>query len=378
MAPFPSLRLGLTALLSSLLVCPPVHALVSMNDGKNQLFVSANANFAWDSNIYANSTSGGDFLYTAGLGLEFKRHAGLIAVNGSAGIDATRFVDNTNENSLNPRFRTEFSKQTGRTTGALTLGAARQNRADSAANLRSESWLYDAGLNFKYPVIERYALSGSFGYSMLDYMNNLSLVDLKTYTASLDLFYVYTSERDLFAGYRYRHGDTSASTTFDDHAFTVGVSGKVLPKLAGTVRFGYQIRQPSGTTEGDYQAITAATAVTWNLSKRFSLTGQVAKDFSTTSTNLNIDSLSSNLDAQYAMNAKIALFAGAGYGINRFLGVPGADRRDTFLTWNVGAGYTLSDHFKIALTYAYFKNWSTLAYSDFTRNSLNLNLSSQF
>jgi len=379
MPPSPLPRIALAAALSALLACPPVHALVSLNDGRNQIYVTANASFSWDSNIYANATSGGDYLFNAGLGLELKRRAGLISVDGSIGIDATQFADNTAENSLNPRFRTEFSKQSGRTTGVLSLGAARQSRADSAANLRSESWLYDVALNLKYPVIERYSVAGSIGYSRLDYLNNAILVDLQTFSASADLFYVYTSERDLFAGYRYRHGETSASSSFDDHAFTVGVSGKILPKLNGVVRVGYQLRQPSGTAEDSYTALTASAATTWNVSRRLSLTGQAAKDFSTTSTNLNIDALTFSLDAQYAMNSKLSFGSGVGYGINEFLGTPGADRKDEFFTWNLGASYkVLDERLTVALMYAYLRNWSTLDYSDFERNSVNLNLSSRF
>ena len=379
MPPSPLPRLALAAALSALLACPPAHALVSLNDGRNQIYVTASAGFSWDSNIYANATSGGDYLFNAGLGLELKRRAGLISVDGSVGIDATRFADNTAENALNPRFRTEFSKQSGRTTGVLSLGAARQSRADSAVNLRSESWLYDAALNLKYPIIERYSVAGSVGYSRLDYVNNAVLVDLQTFSASADLFYVYTSERDLFAGYRYRHGETSASSAFDDHAFTVGVSGKILPKLNGVVRVGYQVRDPSGTSEDAYTALTASAATTWNLSRRITLTGQAAKDFSTTATNLNIDALTFNLDVQYAMNSKLSFASGAGYGINEFLGVPGADRKDEFFTWNIGATYkVLDERLTVALMYAYLRNWSTLDYSDFERNSVNLNLSSRF
>ena len=371
-------RLSLAAGLSSLLICLPAHGLVSLNDGRNQVYVAATVDFGWDSNVFANQLSGGDYLTTAGVSVELKRRAGLISVDGSIGLDAIRFNDNTDQNAVNPWFSTEFSKQTGRTTGALKLGAARQSRADSADNLRSESWLYDASVHFKYPVIERYSLSGLLGYNQLDYLNNTALVDLDTYTASIDLFYVYTSERDLLAGYRYRHGESSASTTFDDHAFTVGISGKILPKLTGILRVGYQIRQPSGTTEDDYRGLTATVATTWNISRRSSLTAQVAKDFSTSATNLNIDTLAFNLDGQYSLNSRIALFAGTGYGINKFLGGPGASRRDTFFLWNAGATYTLNEHFKAGLTYGYFHNWSTLDYADFERNSLNLNLSSRF
>lgn len=372
-------RFALAAVLAAGIACPPAPALVSLNDGRNQIFVTASAGFTWDSNIYANATSSGDYLFNAALGLELKRRAGLIAVDGSVMIDATQFADNTSENSLNPRFRTEFSKQSGRTTGVLALGAARQSRADSATNLRSESWLYDATLNLKYPVIERYSIAGSVGYSRLDYLNNAILVDLETFSASADLFYVYTSERDLFAGYRYRHGDTSASTAFDDHAFTLGVSGRILPKLNGVVRFGYQVRQPSGTAEDSYEAFTASAAATWNLSRRLGLTVQAAKDFSTTATNLNVDALTFNLDAQYTMNSKLSFSAGVGYGINDFLGAPGGNRHDEFFSWTAGVTYrVLDERLSASLVYAYLRNWSTLDYSDFERNSLNLNLSSRF
>jgi len=372
-------RLTLATALAAGLACPPAPALVSLNDGRNQIFVTANAGFTWDSNIYANATSSGDYVFNAGLGLELKRRAGMIAVDGSVSVDATQFADNDSENALNPSFRVEFSKQNGRTTGLLALGAARQSRADSAANLRSESWLYDVALNLKYPVIERYSIAGMVGFSRLDYVNNAVLVDLDTFSASADLFYVYTSERDLFAGYRFRHGETSTSTAFDDHAFTVGVSGRILPKLNGVARFGYQVRRPSGTAEGSYEALTASVAATWNVSRKLGLTAQVAKDFSTTSTNLNVDALTFNLDAKYAMNAKLSFGTGVGYGINDFLGAPGGNRRDEFFTWNAGLTYRILDErLSAALMYAYLRNWSTLDYSDFERNSVNLNLSSRF
>ncbi len=308
----------------------PVQALVSINDGKNQLFVVGTFGAAWDSNIFANSAAEADHIYSASLGLEYIRRAGLITFNGSAFLDASQFGENSTENFENPRFRGEFNKQSGRTTGALTLGAARQSRADTAANIRSESWNYDAGLNLKYPVIERYTLSGGINYSYLDFISNAFLVDLRTYTANIDLFYIYTSERDLVGGYRIRWGETSANTSFVDHAFTAGVSGKILPKVGGNARAGYQVRIPSGSNEDSYRAITASVAATWNATKRANLTIQAGKDFSTSSTNINIDGTSTSLDLQYGHSAKISAYAGAGYGLNRFLGPAGAGRRDTY------------------------------------------------
>ena len=93
-------RLSLAAGLSSLLICLPAHGLVSLNDGRNQIYVAATVDFGWDSNVFANQLSGGDYLTTAGVSVELKRRAGLISVDGSIGLDAIRFNDNTGQNAV--------------------------------------------------------------------------------------------------------------------------------------------------------------------------------------------------------------------------------------------------------------------------------------
>ena len=119
--------------------------------------------------------------------------------------------------------------------------------------------------------------------------------------------YSYTSQRDLFAGYRYRFSESSADTTITDHAFAVGVSGKILSNLNGTLRFGCQIRQedPSGDVFGGY---TATASTTWAINKRMSLTGTLSKDFSTTATDSTTDITRANLDAQYVFNSKWSVY----------------------------------------------------------------------
>ena len=97
------------------------------------------------------------------------------------------------------------------------------------------------------------------------------MVDLKSYSANLDLFYVYTTDRDLSGGYRYRQENTSADSKNTDHAFTVGLSGKILSKLNGAINAGYQIRNsrdnlhnPSGNgiLESQYTSWTSSISLT--------------------------------------------------------------------------------------------------------------------
>lgn len=372
------LQISIVTFLAFALACGPAHALVSIDDGKNQFYVNATASYTWDSNIFANSTSGGDSVYAVSAGIDFRRHAGMIGINGNASVNASSFGENTGENFQNPSFGLELTKQSGRTTGSLTAAVSRQSKADALVNVRNESWNYNAGLNLKYPVIERYTLSGGIGFGYLDYLDNRLFVDLSTYTASLDLFYIYNTERDIIAGYRIRYGETSVNSAYYDHAFTVGLSGKIFPKVGGTVRVGYQFREPTNSSGESFSSITASGQAKWTITKKINAALLLSKDLSTTSTNTTVDSTSTGIDFQYGMNSKTAVFFGLGYGINEFLGVSGGDRKDSYFTWSAGAHYTFSSYLKLALTYSYFQNWSSLSFSDYKRNSINLTASTTF
>jgi outer membrane receptor protein involved in Fe transport len=360
------------------LTAPPGWALVSIDDGRNQLYVSANFSAGHDSNILANANSSGDDTYSLDLGAEFIRRAGLIGLNSSVGVNATRYRDHASENFQNPRFNAEFTKQTGRTTGALTLSAARESRADTDANLRSVSWNYASGLNFKYPVIERYYFTGNLGYSRHDYVNNPALVDLDTFSAGLDLFYVFTTDRDLLGGYRYRRENTSAHSFTTDHAFTVGMTGRLIGRLNGSLRAGYELRVPSDRLESTFSAWTANASATWTFTKRFSLTGQLAKDFSTTSTNVSVDVLSTALNAQFVWNAKTTFSSQLSWSDSQFLGTTGHDRHDNNFSWSAGLSRILNNHLQLSLNYLTASNRSTEAISEFRRNAITFTTSARY
>lgn len=367
------------ALLTGVLASP-ASALVKFNDGHDEIFVIATAGIGYDSNIYAYKGGDGDTSLNASLDLEYRRKAGMLGVNGNLGWEFAKFQDFSAEDFANPHMSAELTKDGGRTTGSLTAGAKRESRSDSAINIRTTSWEYDAGLNLKYPVIERYSLTGQAAWSRSDYLDNTSLVDLDTWTLSSDLFYVYNSQRDLFGGYRLRVTETSADTQDTDHALTIGTSGKIIATINGTARFGYQVRESNRTdgTSESFDDITSSVSATWSGIQRLNVTGQISSDFQTIATDVSVNTTAAGLDALYALNAHVSVYAGTGVGRSRFLGEAGGGRRDTYLTWNTGVVYTLNDHFKATLGFSWFENWSTFEYSDYTRNTISLNLSSRW
>jgi hypothetical protein len=358
--------------------CRPAQALVKMNGGTDEIFLNSSISAGYDSNLFANSTGQGDYSYSLVVGAEYTRNAGLIGLKASVSVNATRYQDITSENFNDPTFKADFSKKTGRTTGSLSLELARENRADEALNVRSESWHYGADLNVRYPVIERYSILGNVGYARRDYTNNALLSDVDTYKAGVDLAYTIRTGRDLLAGYSYRQEHTSANVKNDDHSFTVGLSGQILPRLTGSIRAGYDYRIPQHSVDGDFSSWTANSSVIWAFSQRLNVTGQLNKDFSTTATNISTDSLASSLKVSYAMNSKFTFGVGTGWGESDFLGQQGGNRHDNSWNWDASVTYVINPHLNASLTYVSFQNWSTLAFADFTRRNVTLTLSARF
>ena len=387
------LRSSIAILLATGVACVPARALVTLNDSKDHIFVTGTFGVSRDSNIFANRDSAGDFIYSTGVSAEYTRRAGWIGVNASVSGNASRYGKVKSENFSNPSYSMELTKQTGRTTGSFTLSGARESRADSAANLRATSWNYNAALNYKYPIINRFTLSGSFGYSARKYVDETQLSNLSTYTASTDIFYILTNERDLVAGYRYRYSETSRNTSTTDQSVNAGVSGRIIQGINGSVRFGYQVRTPQGS-QGDssnYRGISASGAVSYAVNRKISINGQLARDFSTTATDASVQTTTAGLSTGYSYNRQWTISAGTGWGDSQFLGEKGRivldpgpptlfgpNRHDNYANWNTSLSYILNEHFSATLTYAWFKNWSTVPFADFVRNSWGLTLSSRW
>lgn len=386
------LRGTLATLLAALLACPPARGLVSMNDGRDRIHVTGRAGLTHDSNVFANANARGDFVYSAGLVAEYTRRAGWIGVDASIAVESGTFSELEEENYRNPSYSLEFTKQSGRTTGALTLHAARESRSDAAVNLRSESWNYASGLNFKYPLVGLYTVSGKIEYTAREYTETDALADLATSSAGVDLLRVLGSERDLVFGYRYRQSETSLDTRARDHSFTVGLAGRLVRGVNGSIRAGYQSRTLIGDVDpGTFGSWTASGSATVALGRKMSLTGQLLKDFSVTASDTSVDATAASVKLQYAYNSRWVASASVGGGRTDFLrtrgrlviaqGSPpilGPQRADTHATWGTGLNYSLNEHLKVAASYDWYRNWSNSDFADFIRASWNLNVSSRW
>jgi hypothetical protein len=374
----PFYRTGLIVLLVGGIIPVPARALLTFDQGHDQIFVTGSLGVTYDTNIAANRFAQADTIYSAGAGLEYSRRAGIISVDASTGLSISRFNKTTSDDFSDPHLQAEFSAKDDRTTVDLSVNAARQSEADIVAGVRAVSWNYASSLNTSYHVTDRYSLTNTLGYTLKTYVNTPGLANLASYNAGLSLAYTINSARDLFMGYNFGLQETSRNTSFDNHSLNVGLEGKILPKLNGTISIGYELEVPHGSHDHGTGSMTEACALTWNFSRRLKISADVSQNFSATSTTGSVNTLSGSLDATFSMNSKTSFTSGIGGGYNRFIGASAAGRRDSYFTWNAGVSYTINDHFTTALSYTYYENWSTASFSDFIRHTTSLSLSMRF
>jgi hypothetical protein len=365
---------------------PAARALVSLEDGKDHLFVDGSMEFGYDSNVFANADSGGSMVYQGSLEISFTRRAGWIGVNASASLSFARYGNFRDQDYVDPKVTAEFTKQTGRTTGSLTLSVQRENRADVTVNTRDVSWNYDVGLNFQYPVIERYSISGSFDYNQIDYQDQALFTNLTTYSGNLYLYYILNEQRDLFIDYRLRDSDEAGGDYDLDNSLNVGVSGRVYGPFNGSLQAGYETRTTHGGVDNgeEFGTINVSGSGTWNMSRRMTLTATLSRDYSTIATGESIESTNGGLTFQDSFTAKASANLSALVGENQFLGDegllgPGGPRRiDTFADLSASYFYTVNQHLKASVSYSYYLSHSTLAYADFPRHQVDFTLSSHW
>ncbi|MFM9080237.1 MAG: hypothetical protein ACKOTE_08925, partial [Opitutaceae bacterium] len=283
----------------------------------------------------------------------------------------------------------ELLKQGGRTTGSFNLAASRESRADPSINTRSTYWNVPLGLNVRYPLAGAYTISSGLNFTSRDYLDEKAFASLKTYSASLDVVRIMSSVREAYAGYRFRSSETSRDTSSSDHAFSIGLSGKLIRGLNGNLRAGVQTRSATGRlpVNDRFTSWFASGSTSYEISRKLRFTGSISKDYSTTATDDIVDTTNLAISARYAATAKINLSLSTSYGESEYVGQAAANlsggqassnRRDRFISADLALSYTLNEHWQSTATYSQFFNTSTFGLADFNRSTWNANVTSRW
>ena len=365
------------ALLAVLLASTQAYGLLTLEGGKAQVGVIGRASFNWDSNLFNNANSEDDSYELLVAGITYDRNAGIIGVKGSAIWSFDFFNKFSSENSADPELKLGFSKARGKTTGALEFTYHLSSQADDAANQRTRLAEFGTNLTVQYPLNQRFSLTSTTEVQKHGY-KDIAFYDNDTFSESLDAFMAYTSKLDIFAGYRYRFTNAQGQPDTVDHAFTVGVRGKILPKLDGTFRIGYQVRDIRQIDTGSLDGVTASASFLWAPRSRILVSSQISKDFSTTSTALSSDGLAWFNQVQVTTSWRIAMTAGAGYSQSKYYSLSEHVRTDDRFYWQLGASYPITTNINAEATFIHSENWSTESFADYTKEFVSLGIAAKF
>ena len=257
-------------------------------------------------------------------------------------------------------------------------------------NTRSTYWNIPLGFNVRYPLAGAYTLSSAVGYSERNYLDEEAFASLRTYSVSLDALRITSSVREIFAGYRYRFSETTRNSSSIDHALSIGLNGKLIRGLNGSLRAGIQTRGSTGRLPGNdrFTSWFASGSTSYEVSRKLRLSGNISKDFSTTATDDVVDTANLSISVRYSATAKLGVALNTSYGESSYVGqaaanlppgaVAGTARKDRFINADLSLSYTLNEHLQGAATYSQFFNTSTFALADFNRSTWNVNVSSRW
>jgi hypothetical protein len=362
-----------------IMTAPKAHALLTFDDGKDKVFVTATYSFGYDTNVFTQKVAQGAVTEAFSLSATYSRRAGVISVDASTGFSSGTFSGLLGQAYNDPNLAVTFTKGTGRTTGSLGISVAENDVPDPVANNRARSWNYSGDLNLRYPVNERYYFTDTLSGSETDYLNKVLYFDSQSLNNAFDVNYVYDSKLDLNGGYVFGL-DTTKDTIAIMNGYSVGASGSILPKLSGSLSFGQtwdDAFYSNARFEG-FQDWTATTALKWAFSRSLTFSGSVTKGFSISSTDISTDSTTATLSADMALGKRLRGTIGVDYIPTRFLGRKGAGRKDYLWEVPVTLYTAITTHIRVSLSYAYEVNYSNFSSARFTAEVVTLSITATY
>ena len=223
--------------------------------GKGEVIFDSKADVEYDSNVSANSDEISDLIGSINVGIAFEQLERSVAnVMARAGVEAIRYVDLKEFDAENLFLDLDFSYPNNQESNAyyeLGVNWSETTRSNFQVGqiIESEelgiSGSYRAYLNEK----SGFRMSSELGQSSFTDSN---LSDSDDISFTVDYLYRYSSKLNLVTGYRYRElenrgGAGSVSISQSSHTFDIGVDGELRPKVEGTISFGIQFLDSSGS-----------------------------------------------------------------------------------------------------------------------------------
>jgi hypothetical protein len=312
-------------------------------------------------------------LLTAGA--SYTRRAGLISVDAGFSMNAGAFAGLPGQNYTDPGFTLGFTKGSGRTTGSLDFSAAKSNAPDPVANDRAIAWNYSAAQALRYQLIDRYFFTNTATVGGTSYQNQKLFANQVAYSDAFQANVIYDSKLSFDTGYHVALDQTHDTNNWA-HNFTFGAVGNIIPNVTGSIEAGYAYDQSKTRhqKENDYQSFTGDANLIWHFSRVLSFSGNAAKSFGISSTDVVTNTTSAGIVASGNVGKRFRTDVGVNGNWTAFLSPNGLGRRDTLLELTADLGTAITTHLRVNLNYTYMENYSNISTGKFIRETITLTL----
>lgn len=371
-------RLALVGVVAwAVLAAPRARALFTFphrdNDGADQIIVTGTYSIGYDTNVFTQRVAHGALSQMATASADYSRRAGLISVEANVSMNVGAFAGLPGQSYSDPSFGLTFLKGKGRTTGSLNLTATKSNAPDPVANDRAVSWNYAAALSLRYQLIDRYFFTNTSTIAGTSYANRAIFSDQQAYSDGFKVNILYDSKLTFATGYHFSLEQTS-DTINTSQNYTFGATGTILPKLTGSLDFGYSY--DDGYTrhlpEQTYSSLTGDASLKYAFSRTLTFAGTASKAFGISSTNVITDTTTAGVTGSGNVGKRFRTDIGVTGVWTDFLSPNGLGRRDTLIEVPVDLGTALTTHLRVNLNYTWMENYSNLSAGRFIRETLTL------
>lgn len=355
---------------------------LAIGDGA-ELFATGTLGVRADDNIFLSNKATSDTVFeiTPGLSLEFGKNADL---KGYLSV-TDAFSNYTDLSSLNTNlFSADFAanyddKKTklGFTAGYHELNQNTVDTALAAGGKLTRRDQFQVGAKGEVEITQITSVALGVNFDHINYKVG-GYGDTDELKVPINFYYKWTQKTDLSLGYSYRNYQTTIGQDSNDHFFSVGLRGELLPLLQGEIAVGVDQRNISGGGSKTDPGLTAN--LSYEFSPKTKLTFTAGNNHSTSPQGAQQKNLSFGGSATIEVDKAWTVNAGLNWrniAYSRF-GAAGP-HEDDYVEGTVGASYVVNSQVKINGGYIYRNNSTNNRNgSEFTGNVFNISASFRY
>ncbi len=373
----------------------PARGLVPVAGG--ELYLTGEVRGVYDSNLFANRNDVDDFYLTVTPELEFQRQTGVLHLDLRSGIVVRRHLDHSvlNAEDLYAEAELRYPVVPGRTRTDQDLGLHYRESTRAVENTGSrptdeetgdvaEDWRFGADYGIRHHLTEKTAVRSRLAGERREFRRG-RWSDRDTYSAGADAIWIYSEKLDLFSGYRFRRTLTRRrpegvrSVSSRDHQVSAGAEGELLPKVSGSLRAGYQIRDFDARDRGSRDQFSFDADTTWEATAQTQVSLGASRDFRTSADERDVDSTSVTLTATHRLTEPYRLDARLHYLHERFgATATTSGRSEHTVGAESGIRYSLTERASAALAYRVARRESDDNFFTHTRHIVDLSARMRF